>query len=183
MGESRKEFSMATPGEFPPESDEYAPYYAPYITLVPAGSVLDHLGRQLAENSAFLHGLSESRAEYRYLPEKWSIKEVLGHVIDGERIFGYRALRIARGDRTPLASFDHDEFVRRGEFDRRSLASLIEDYSHVRASSISLFASFTAEAWLRRGTASEKEISVRALARVIAGHEAHHFQVIRTKYL
>ncbi len=176
---------MATPQatNVRPSSDEYAPYYDRYISLVPEGSIVDTLSTQFESTLKLLRGIDESNANHRYAPEKWSIKELVGHLIDSERVFAYRALRFARNDQTPLSGFEQDDFVRGGNFDDRSLASLITEFEHVRKSTISLLGSLTPEAWTRRGPANEVEISVRALAYSMAGHEIHHMNILTTRYL
>lgn len=166
-----------------PDSSEYAPYYDKYISLVPDGDIAGTLIEQLQTTKSLLEGVSESQADSSYAPGKWTIKEVLGHIIDGERVFAYRALRIARNDRTPLAGFEQDDFVRYGAFGERTLADLLEEYECVRRSTVHLLRSFNNEAWARQGTASDNEVSVRALAYIIAGHERHHANVLREKYL
>jgi hypothetical protein len=166
-----------------PDASEYAPFFAGYVSRVPDGDVLDLLARQVDETASLLGGLSETRAGYRYAPGKWSVKEVVGHVADAERVFTYRALRIARGDQTPLASFDENAWMRFGSFDTRPLADLLAELRTVRQSSLALYRSFTPEAVLRRGTASQEGVSVRALIHITAGHERHHVQVLRERYL
>ncbi len=132
---------------------------------------------------AILSSLGERQGNYRYAPDKWSVKEVLGHVIDTERIFAYRALRIARNDKTPIEGFEQDDYVRAALSGNRTLAGLIEEFSAVRHAGLLLFRSFDPEAWVRKGIASQKEISVRALVYVIAGHELHHRKILQEKYL
>jgi hypothetical protein len=166
-----------------PDASEYAPYYGRYISLVRAGDILAALEEQPRETQKLLSGLSETQGHYRYAPGKWSVKELLGHLIDTERVFAYRALRIARNDRTPLAGFEQDDYVRQGNFEVQPLANLIEEFACVRRASLFLFQQLSAEAWMRRGIADQKEISVRALAYIIAGHELHHRQVLKEKYL
>ena len=166
-----------------PDASEYAPYYGRYISLVSAADILAALEEQPRETQALLSALSEAHGHYRYAPDKWSVKELLGHLIDTERVFAYRALRIARNDRTPMAGFEQDDYVRHGDFEVRQLANLIEEFACVRRASLFLFQQFSPEAWMRRGIANQKEISVRALAYIIAGHELHHRQVLRAKYL
>jgi len=166
-----------------PDATEYAPYYEKYVSLVPAGDVVETLETQLVETLALLRGLSEERAGSRYEPGKWSVKELVGHLIDSERVFAYRALRFARGDRTPLPGFEQDDYVRGGNFDARPLAELAGEFESVRRATVALLRGLDAEAWQRRGTANESEASVRALAHIIAGHELHHRDVLRTRYL
>jgi uncharacterized damage-inducible protein DinB len=130
-----------------------------------------------------LSGRTEADGDLRYAPGKWSVKEILGHLNDTERIFAYRALRISRGDQTPLAGFEQDDYVRNGPFARHPLEDLIEDYIAVRRATISLFRNLDEAAWTRRGVASENEVTVRALAYMIAGHELHHRRILEEKYL
>jgi uncharacterized damage-inducible protein DinB len=127
-------------------------------------------------------GRSERDGNFRYAPDKWTVKEVLGHVIDAERIFTYRALRIARGDETPLPSFEQDDYVKNGGFSARTLADLGEEFDAVRGASISLFRSFDEAAWGRRGTASQKQVTVRALGFITAGHQIHHRMILEENY-
>ena len=166
-----------------PAPDEYAPSYGKYTALVPEGDVVETLRRQLDDTLALLGGLSEEQADSRYEPGKWSIKELSGHMIDAERIFAYRALRIARGDQTPLPGFEQDDYVATGNFGARTLADLAEEFDLVRRSTLKLFSRLDDAAWLRRGTASDNEVSVRALAYIIAGHAAHHVNILRERYL
>ena len=130
-----------------------------------------------------LSGRTEADGDLRYAPDKWSLKEVLGHLNDTERIMSYRALRISRGDTTPIEGFEQDDYVRNGPFARRALADLIEDYIAVRRATISLFRNLDDSAWTRRGIANKNEVTVRALAYIIAGHELHHRGIIDEKYL
>jgi hypothetical protein len=166
-----------------PDVSEYAPFYAGYVSKVPDGDVLDLLARQADETAALLSGLSETQAACRYAPGKWSVKQVVGHIADAERVFAYRALRIARADQTPLASFDENAWMPNANFDARTLADLLSELRAVRQSTLALYRSFTPEAVVRRGTASQKDISVRALVYITAGHERHHVGVLREKYL
>jgi DinB superfamily len=173
---------MSAPTVDRPASSEYAPYYAGYIARVPEGNVLALLETQISETLSFLRAQGEAWAGTRYAPGKWSVKEVVGHLCDTERIMSYRALRIAREDRTPLPGFEQDDYVRTAHSDRRSLADLLEDFATVRAATLHLFRSFDADAWTRSGIANSLEISVRALAYIIAGHERHHLEIVRTRY-
>jgi hypothetical protein len=166
-----------------PDATEYVPYYERYISLVSDGDILITLSRQLDESLALLGSISEEQANHRYAPDKWSIKELVGHVIDTERIFAYRALRFARNDRTPLPGYDQDDYIRGASFDDYSLADLASEFEHVRRANLSLFKHLDEDAWKRRGTANESEVSVRALAFIIAGHELHHMAILRNRYL
>ena len=166
-----------------PGTDEYAPYYGTYIGKVPDGDVRALLSSQLAETLELIRSTPESRGGYRDAPDKWSIKEVLGHLTDSERIFSYRALRIGRGDSTPLPGFEQDDYVPSGGFDARTLRDLADELAAVRQATIHLFAHFDAMALERRGTASGNPVSVRALAYIIAGHERHHVGILKSRYL
>ena len=164
-----------------PESNEYAPYYDKYISLVAEGDILVTLQNQLPVTLALL-ARPESDGEFRYAPGKWSVKESLGHVIDAERVFSYRALRISRNDKTPLAGFEQDDYVKYGPFARCTLASLVDELALVRKATVSLFRALDEAAWTRRGVASNNEVTVRALAYMIAGHELHHRRIFQEKY-
>jgi hypothetical protein len=166
-----------------PEPTEYAPYYDKYISRVADGNIIATLASQIDNTVALLHGLSDAQAGFRYAPEKWSIKEVVGHLIDSERIFGYRALRFARNDKTPLSGFEQNDYVEAAAFDDQSLGDLASEFEHVRRANLHLLRGLTGEAWGRRGDANGNAVSVRALAYIIAGHELHHMEIIRTKYL
>jgi hypothetical protein len=166
-----------------PEPGEYAPYYDRYISLVPGNDVLAAFDDQRRQTLLLLSGRTEDDGDVRYAPDKWSLKEVLGHVNDGERIMSYRALRISRGDTTPIEGFEQDDYVRNGPFSRTALADLIEDYIAVRRATVTLFRNLDEAAWSRRGTANKNEVTVRALAYIIAGHELHHRRIIEEKYL
>ena len=164
-----------------PQPEEHAEYYAKYIKLV-GDDALGALRAQSASTPRLLSGLSEAQAMHRYAPGKWSVKEVVGHLIDGERVFGYRALRVARADTTPLPGFDENAWVPAAHFDSRPMPDLVADYQTVRAATVALFSSFDEEALVRMGTANDQPISVRALAHMIAGHELHHVAILRERY-
>ena len=166
-----------------PAPDEYAPYYGRYVKLVPDGPIVETLRSQIGETLAILGALPEAKGDHRYEPDKWSVKEVLGHLIDGERIFSYRALRFARRDETPLPGFEQDDYVPAASFGRRTLRSLLDEFRAVREATVHLYQHFDEEALSRSGIASETRMSVRALAWVIAGHERHHLGVLRERYL
>jgi DinB superfamily len=165
-----------------PQPNEYAPYYGKYIALVSGDDILASLDQQRRDTMKLLCSRNEADGDFRYAPEKWSAKEVLGHVCDTERIFAYRALRISRADTTPMQSFEQDDYVRNGPFARIPLAEIIEDYIAVRRATITLFRNLDEAAWSRRGVASNKEVTVRALAYMIAGHELHHRAILEEKY-
>ncbi|UCG51812.1 MAG: DinB family protein [Candidatus Latescibacterota bacterium] len=166
-----------------PGPDEYAPYFERYIKRVPDGDILDILAGQIERVYEFLGGIDEESAAHRYGPDKWSIKQVVGHIVDCERVFSYRALRFARDDKTPLPGFDQDEFVTRGHFDQRSLDDISNELRAVRLATLALFRSFEPEILLRRGTASGFEFTVRSIPYLVAGHELHHLDVIQDRYL
>jgi uncharacterized damage-inducible protein DinB len=166
-----------------PDASEYAPHYETYVSKVPAGDVVTILEDQRQETQELLAGIPDGRALHRYAPGKWSIKEVVGHVTDAERVFCYRALRFARGDQTPLSGFDEKAYAPAGKFDLHALPDLAAELDAVRRATIALFSGLDAEALARRGTANAKQVSVRALAYIIAGHERHHVGILRERYL
>ncbi|SPE44464.1 conserved hypothetical protein [Candidatus Sulfotelmatobacter sp. SbA7] len=166
-----------------PQPGEYAPYYDRYISLVPGNDVLAAFDEQRRQMLLLLSGRTEADGEIRYAPGKWSLKEVLGHINDGERILSYRALRISRGDATPIEGYEQDDYVRNSPFGQRPLSDLIEDYIAVRRATFSLFRNLDEAVWTRRGVANKNEVTVRTLAYIIAGHELHHRRVIEEKYL
>lgn len=165
-----------------PAASEYNPYYAKYIARVPQGDIIAQLAKQADETAALLAGVSAEKAEYRYAPGKWSIKEVVGHLADAERVFAYRALRFARGDTYPLHSFDENAYVPAGEFGRRSLPELAEELRAVRGATIALLRGLPEETMTRSGVASDALVSVRALAWITAGHELHHVSLLKERY-
>lgn len=166
-----------------PKTGDYAPFYEGYIALVPEGEFLQTLEAQLGDWQRLLGDLSEQGADFRYAPGKWSIKEVLGHVTDAERIFAYRLLRIARGDQTPLAGFEQDDYVRTANSSARKRHDLLDEFTAVRRATMALVSSLDDAAWIRRGVANQKEISATALAFIIAGHERHHRMILEERYL
>ena len=166
-----------------PKSNENPSYYNRYIELIKSEDILAVLENQNQEMHALLSRIGEEAAGFRYAPEKWSIKEVIGHVIDVERIFAYRALRFARNDKTPLAEFEEDDYVKNANFDSRTLIDLGDEFRIVRESTSCMFASFEDEIYDRIGTASGFNFTVRAIPFIIAGHEAHHRKIIQEKYM
>ena len=166
-----------------PAADEHIAYFGKYIALVPESDAIAALENQLADMLPFLRGLTEAQGALRYAPGKWSIKQVLGHVIDGERVFAYRALRFARADETALPGFDENPYAERAGSDERTVASLVKELEHLRRANIEMFAALPADAWSRRGAANGNPVSVRALAFITAGHAWHHMGLIRERYL
>lgn len=165
-----------------PEAGEFAEYYGKYIAKVPGTDVTGILEAERVQMSRLFAARSERDGNFRYAPDKWTIKEILGHVTDTERIFTYRALRIGRGDETPLSSFEQDDYVKNGGFAARTLADLVDEFDAVRRASISLFRSFDDAAWGRRGVASQKQVTVRALGFITAGHQIHHRMILEENY-
>jgi DinB superfamily len=165
-----------------PEPGEYNPYYERYISLVEGADILTTLDAQRRETMLLLCSRNDADGDFRYAPDKWSAKEVMGHVCDTERIFAYRALRISRADRTPIEGFEQDDYVRNGQFARLPLEEIVEDYIAVRRATLTLFRNLDEAAWTRRGVANKNEVTVRALAYIIAGHELHHRRILEEKY-
>ncbi|CCH02864.1 hypothetical protein FAES_4865 [Fibrella aestuarina BUZ 2] len=167
-----------------PGPAEYSPYHIPYLRFVPEGTdPLVLLQRQPDDVRALLGSLTDQQALTRYAPGKWSIKEALVHLIDTERIFAYRALRIARGDQTPLPGFEQDDYVPNSGADARLLTDIWAEYEAVRTATLLLLNSLTESALARVGVVNGNVLSVRALIHVLAGHEAHHIQLFKEKYL
>ena len=166
-----------------PQPGEYAPYYERYISLIQSSDILATLDEQRRETLLLLSGRTEEEGNHRYADDKWSVKEVLGHVNDTERVFAYRALRISRNDPTNIEGFEQDDYVRFGPFAKRTLEDLVEDYIAVRRATLTLFRNLYEDAWMRRGVANRNEVTVRALAYIIAGHEVHHRRILQEKYL
>jgi hypothetical protein len=165
-----------------PEAGEYTPYYERYVSLVAGADILTALDQQRRDTMTLLCGLSEEDGNFRYAPGKWSAKEVLGHVCDTERVFAYRAMRISRADATPLEGFEQDDYVSNGPFARATMPDLIEDFIAIRRATLSLLRYLDEAAWTRRGIANKNEVTVRALAYIIAGHELHHRRILEEKY-
>lgn len=166
-----------------PDPGEYNTYYDRYVALVPAGDIIALLTVQIDDTTALLRDLSEEQALHAYAPGKWSIKEVIGHIMDAERVFMHRALRFGRGDRTPLPTFDENAYAIAGDFNARPLARLVSEFTAVRRATIALLAGLPAGAWERKGEASQFMVSVRGLAWITAGHELHHRNILAQRYL
>lgn len=166
-----------------PEPTEFAPYYGTYINKVENKDLLPALVENLDSFSAFLKSIPPDQLEYRYAEGKWTVKEVIVHLLDAERIFAYRALRFARNDKTDLAGFEENDYVPQSNAANQTAQSLLAEFQAVRNASITLFKSFTPEMCLRSGKANGKEISVRSLGFIIVGHTIHHQQTIRERYL
>jgi DinB superfamily len=167
-----------------PELSEIAPHAKAYVDLVPGDDVLAVLDAQIVKTTEFLKSLSEAHAAtFAYAPGKWTIKQIVGHLSDCERIFACRALRLARGDTTPLPSFEQDGYVAAANSNERTLASLVEELELVRKSTLVLLKSLPDAAWLRRGLVSDRNATVRGIAYTLAGHELHHFKILQERYV
>ena len=166
-----------------PSVGEYLPYYERYVARVPEGDVVAILSEQVGETLALLRSLPAERTLHRYAPGKWSIRDMVQHMSDTERVMCYRALRIARNDPTPLAGFEENDWARAAGADARDWLQLTDELEAVRAATVALLRGMDAEAAVRRGRANDAEVSVRALAFIIAGHERHHVAVLRERYL
>jgi len=166
-----------------PEPTEFDPFYAGYIAGVPDGDLLATLEQQGRDTRATFAGLADARGDFAYAPGKWTVKEVLGHVADGERVFAYRALSFARGESAPLPGFDEQAWTPASGARARTVADLLDELAAVRGATLALLRHLPSGAPLRRGIANGREISVRALAWIIAGHERHHLRILRERYL
>ncbi|HEX3748179.1 MAG TPA: DinB family protein [Bryobacteraceae bacterium] len=166
-----------------PQEGDAAPYYFPYIDQVPGDDVLAAIESQLDEVLAVFAGISEDVSLCRYAPDKWSIRQMLNHVTDTERAFAFRALWFARGFPTPMPGYDQNIAVAGAQADNVAWSAHVEEFRQVRLSTVSLFRNMPAEGWTRGGIASDKHVTVRALAFIIAGHVTHHVAILRNRYL
>jgi hypothetical protein len=166
-----------------PELSEYGPYFGRYVTLVSGANIVNVLQDQLASTRAVLDAISEEKSNHRYAAGKWSIKELVGHVSDSERVFAYRALRFARNDATELSGFDQDIFAANTNFGNIPMRNIVQEYDAVRRSTLFLLKHLPEGAWMRRGIANKTEVTVRAIAFSIAGHELHHMAILQDRYL
>jgi hypothetical protein len=166
-----------------PGSDDAAAYYATYINQVPEGDIRDILATQLRETTALLGSIDETRADHRYAPDKWTIKEVVSHINDTERVFAFRAFWFGRGFDQPMPSFDQNLAIQHAQAGDRSLAAHVDEFRAIRSATLGLVRSLPAEAWSRRGVASGQSVTVGALAYITAGHVAHHIRLLRERYL
>ena len=166
-----------------PGADEHAPYFSQYTAEAPAGDLVEALEKQATDVTSLIKGVPAAREGHRYAEGKWSIREVIGHIADSERVFAYRLMCVARGDTTALPSFDENLIAKNSDADARTLADLGEEFGAVRRATVTLVRSMQDVQMLRRGTASGKGISARALVWIIAGHAQHHMKVLRERYL
>jgi hypothetical protein len=165
-----------------PDAHEFAPYYAGYVALVPEGDILAVLAAQVGEVRALAAAVGPEREIHRYAPDKWSIREVVGHVTDGERVFGHRAFCIARGEQQSLPGFDEQAYMKESNYDALPLARLAEDFAALRGVNLSFLQGLPPEAWRRQGIANGNQVTVLALAYMLAGHARHHLGVLRERY-
>ena len=165
-----------------PSAAEFASFYAGYVSLVPEADIMRVLEGQADDVRLQTRAFIPKREEFRYAPGKWSVREVLGHVTDAERVFGFRAFCFSRGDENALPSFEQDDYVARAGFDRCSLADLVKEFAQLREANLTVLRRLDDAAWRRMGTASGKPVSVRALAYIMAGHVRHHLHVLSTRY-
>jgi DinB superfamily len=165
-----------------PETGEYAPYYAGYVSLVPEMNVLEVLREQAEEIGELVSSIPEERAGFRYASGKWSIREVIGHITDAERVFSFRALAFARGDSLELPGFDENRYVEQAVFDRIPLLRLMDEFKALRSSSVLLLEHLSGEAWTRSGIVNGSLVTVRALAYIMAGHVCHHRRILKERY-
>lgn len=166
-----------------PFPSEFKPFYADYVACVPDGDITRFLALQQQSFIKLLDGIPENRLDYRYAPRKWTTREVVGHVIDTEWVFGYRTLRMARGDKTALAGMDQNAFISGANFSSRTIESLRTEFEGLRTASLTLVSSFTEEIFDRTGTASGSQFSVRSLVWIMAGHCQHHINVLKQRYV
>jgi hypothetical protein len=166
-----------------PEKSEYAPFYETYVSTVPETNILPELERQIDATRDLLAGISEQKSAFRYAPDKWSIRGVVGHLCDAERVFGYRTLTFSRGDIVQLAGFDEGEYAREAEFDQISLEDLCAEFVALRSANFLMFKHLTKRAWARDGIASNNRITVLALAYIMVGHVRHHTKILEERYL
>lgn len=166
-----------------PSKDEYAAFYETYVSLVPENDILAVLTAQIGEWQLLFASVSEEESLHRYAEGKWSIREVVGHLVDGERIFAYRAARIGRGDETPIEGFEQDFYVEHSRFHETALADLVKELIHCREANLLMLRQFDERAWGNRGTASGNPVTARAIAFIMAGHIRHHVAVLKQRYL
>ena len=166
-----------------PKSDEHLTYYSKYIDRVPDGDIVETLRNDTRETLQFLRSIPEAKFDHRYAPGKWTIRQVVGHLADGERVFQYRAWRFSRADSTSVPGFDENLYVDNAPFESVSMPDLIDEFENLRQASIHLFSNMTGEMMARRGLANGAEVSVRAIAFIIAGHVSHHVEVLKERYL
>jgi hypothetical protein len=165
-----------------PNKDEYALFYHTYVEKTPDGDIVKSMNKQITEVKRIFKNVSKKQSEYRYSPDKWSVKEVLGHIIEAERVLSYRMLRFARNDGKDLHGFDENEYIRQANYSEIKLADLVEEFCALRASNVMMLKNFSEAMSLRTGTANGNKFSVRALAYVMYGHVNHHLKILKERY-
>ncbi len=173
---------MPNSAQIRPDANEYHSYYDKYVRLVPENNIVQALSAQGEETRRYLRSLPASAGDKQYAPDKWTVKEVIGHIIDIERVFGHRALFFARQTPGPLPGVEQDDWMKVASFGHRGLDDLIDELYSVRQSNLYLFRHLDDGAWMRRGVASEKEFTVRGIAYIILGHERHHLEILKSRY-
>lgn len=166
-----------------PQTNEYGPYYEKYISLMTESDIRDALAAQPTELRAVLDGVPEEKGAFAYAPGKWSIKELLNHLLDGERIFAYRVLRISRGDATPIEGFEQDDYITNSNANNRTFSSLLDEFELQRRSNLLMLENVDDMASTRMGTASESPVSARAIVYIMGGHIRHHMTILKERYL
>jgi hypothetical protein len=166
-----------------PQPAEYDAYYEKYVSLVPEDEVITALAAQPDELEQLFHGVPEEKGTFAYADGKWTVKESLSHIIDGERMFAYRALRIARGDKTPIEGFEQDGYIENSHANRRTIAELLKEFRLLREANVLFFRNLEVGDWMREGTANNVSISVRSLAWIMVGHIRHHVAILKERYL
>jgi hypothetical protein len=165
-----------------PSASEYDPYYEGYVSLVPDAPIFETLAAQSEDFRALLAGLSLDGADYRYAPGKWSVRQLLGHINDAERVFGTRAMCIARGEVADLPGYDQDEYVAGTAIESRTVDSLVREFEFLRAANLEMFSGLSSSDWARAGRANGSSVTVRAIGWVLAGHVSHHMAILRERY-
>ncbi len=165
-----------------PKENEYAPFYAGYVGRVPEKEILEALREQPKALKRIADSLTADKERFRYAPDKWSVRELFGHLVDAERFFGHRAFCVSRGDKNPLPGWDENEYVAGSSYDARPLAELVKDFSLLREANSRLFESLDAATWPREGVANGAKVTVRALAYIMTGHARHHLAVLKERY-
>ncbi len=164
-------------------TDEYGQFFSTYIQYCKEKTLMEQFESGEDTLSDLLFGLSDEKMMYRYEPGKWSVKQIVGHIMDTERVMAFRALSFARGEKQAFPGYDHDQYVEQANFDERSAQDLLMEYRAVRESTILLFSSLTSDMLMKRGSASNVEFTVRALGFIICGHELHHIKILKERYL
>jgi hypothetical protein len=165
-----------------PKENEYAPFYAAYVARVPETEILEALREQPKALKRIAESLPADKERFRYAPDKWSVRELFGHLVDAERFFGHRAFCISRGDATPLPGWDEKTYIAGASYDSRPLAELVKDFSLLREANARLFENLEAATWPREGVANGAKVTVRALAYIMTGHARHHLAVLKERY-